>query len=137
MRGGLSAPKRATDGAAGFDLRAAKLAHLEPEDWILMPTGFAWRFPPRCAGLICPRSGVALRHGLTVLNAPGVIDADFEGEVCVLLVNHGAYPVDIERGDRIAQLVVVPAIGGEATVVERVTAGSARGAAGFGSTGVA
>jgi len=136
VRAGLMEPRRATDGAAGFDLRAAKLARIDPGEWLLMPTGYVWRLPTGWAGLICPRSGLALRHGLTVLNAPGVVDADFEGEVCVLLANHGAYPVDVERGDRIAQLMVVEALGGEAHVIEAAAGSSWRGAAGFGSTGV-
>ena len=136
VRAGLVAPQRASEDAAGFDLRAAKIAHIEPEDWMLMPTGYVWHFPPGCAGFVCPRSGLALRHGLTVLNAPGVIDADFEGEVCVLLANHGPYPVDIERGDRIAQLIVMPVMTDDLRVIERCVEGSGRGTAGFGSTGV-
>ena len=136
VRAGLVAPQRATEGAAGFDLRAAKIARIDPEDWMLMPTGYVWHFPPGCAGFVCPRSGLALRHGLTVLNAPGVIDADFEGEVCVLLANHGPYPVDIERGDRIAQLIVMPVMTDDLRVIERCVESSGRGTAGFGSTGV-
>jgi len=137
VRAGLHAPRRASKEAAGFDLRAGKMARIEPEDWVLMPTGYVWHFPAGFAGLVCPRSGLALRHGLTVLNAPGVIDPDFEGEVCVLLANQGPYPVDIERGDRIAQLLVVPVLGGGVRVVERSSEGaSCRGVAGFGSTGV-
>jgi dUTP pyrophosphatase len=99
-----------------------------------VPTGLALAIPPGFAGLVLPRSGLALRHGVTLLNTPGLIDAGYRGEVKVLLVNLGAVPVTLSRGDRIAQLVVQR--------VERVTLApvaelpaSARGAGGFGSTG--
>jgi dUTP pyrophosphatase len=99
-----------------------------------VPTGVALAIPPGFAGLVLPRSGLALRHGVTVLNTPGLIDAGYRGEVKALLINHGQEPVTLERGDRIAQLVIQR--------VEHVTlapvpdlAPSARGAGGFGSTG--
>ena len=99
-----------------------------------MPTGNALAIPPGFAGLVLPRSGLALRHGVTVLNTPGLIDAGYRGEVKVLLINHGQAPVTLERGDRIAQLVVQRVEHVTLTPV-RELAPSARGPGGFGSTG--
>jgi dUTP pyrophosphatase len=128
----LPAYARADD--AGLDLHAAEGVTLAPGARALVPTGLALAIPPGFAGLVLPRSGLALRHGVTLLNTPGLIDAGYRGEVKVLLVNLGAVPVTLSRGDRIAQLVVQR--------VERVTLApvaelpaSARGAGGFGSTG--
>ena len=128
----LPAYARADD--AGLDLLAAETVTLAPGARALVATGLALAIPPGFAGLVLPRSGLALRHGVTVLNAPGLIDAGYRGEVKVLLVNHGGVSVTLERGDRIAQLIVQR--------VERVRlepvpalAPSARGAGGFGSTG--
>jgi dUTP pyrophosphatase len=128
----LPAYARADD--AGLDLHAAEAVTLKPGDRLLVPTGIALAIPPGFAGFVLPRSGLALRHGVTVLNTPGLIDAGYRGEVKVLLVNHGREAVTLSRGDRIAQLVVQR--------VERVVLApvadlpaSARGAGGFGSTG--
>lgn len=136
---GLPLPKYATAGAAGLDLAAAvpqdAPVTLHPGARALIPTGLAIELPPGCEAQVRPRSGLALRHGVTVLNAPGTIDADYRGEVCVLLVNLGDAPFLVERGARIAQLVVAPVR--QACLVERGTlTGSPRGAGGFGSTGV-
>jgi dUTP pyrophosphatase len=130
----LPLPAYARPDDAGLDLYAAETATLAPGERALVGTGIALEIPPGFAGLVLPRSGLALRHGVTVLNTPGLIDAGYRGEVKALLINHGSEPVTLKRGDRIAQLVVQR--------VEHVTlapvdtlAPSARGAGGFGSTG--
>ncbi|MGH7572757.1 MAG: dUTP diphosphatase [Gemmatimonadota bacterium] len=130
----LPLPTYATGGAAGLDLRAAASHVLEPGERTLVGTGFAIALPPSCEGQIRPRSGLAARHGVTVLNAPGTVDADYRGEVKVLLVNLGSEPAEIAAGDRIAQLVVAPVSRLELVEVETLPE-TARGAGGFGSTG--
>jgi dUTP pyrophosphatase len=129
-------PRYQTEGAAGMDLHAAIAAPLTlaPGDRALVPTGWAVAIPPGFEGQVRPRSGLALRHGVTVLNAPGTIDADYRGEIKVVLVNHGQVPFSIARGDRIAQLVICPVARAELTLVEALDATS-RGAGGYGSTG--
>jgi dUTP pyrophosphatase len=132
----LPLPAYETDGAAGLDLRAAidGTVVLAPGERALVPTGLAIELPVGFEGQVRPRSGLAVRHGVTVLNAPGTVDSDYRGEVKVPLINHGREPFAIARGDRIAQLVVAP--------VARVLLAEAaaltpteRGAGGFGSTG--
>lgn len=131
----LPLPAYAREGDAGLDLAAATTVTLPPGGRQLVPTGLRVAIPIGHAGLVLPRSGLALRSGVTVLNAPGLIDAGYRGEVGVLLVNHGAEAVTITRGERIAQLVIQPVE--RATVVEvRELDATARGAGGFGSTGV-
>ncbi len=135
---GLPLPDYQSDGAAGLDLIAAMPAEstmtLCSGARALVPTGLTLELPPGFEAQVRPRSGLAYRHGITVLNSPGTIDADYRGEVQVLLVNHGEQPFSIKRGDRIAQLVVAPVA--RATLVEaQVTTATARGAGGFGSTG--
>jgi dUTP pyrophosphatase len=134
----LPLPAYATPQSAGMDLLAAVDAPttLAPGERRLIPTGIVLALPAGFEAQVRPRSGLALRHGVTVLNSPGTIDADFRGEIGVILVNLGQAPVTIARGDRIAQLVVAP--------VARVSwdegdalAETVRGAGGFGSTGVA
>ncbi len=132
----LPLPGYASAHAAGLDLVAAVATDLllAPGDRALVPTGIALALPPGHEAQVRPRSGLALRHGLTVLNSPGTIDADYRGEVGVILVNHGRQPVAVTRGMRIAQLVVAPV----ATVAwdERADLDdTARGDGGFGSTG--
>lgn len=130
----LTLPAYARDGDAGLDLAAATPASLPPGGRALVPTGLRVAIPAGYAGLVLPRSGLALRAGVTVLNAPGLIDSGYRGEIGVLLVNHGAEPVTIARGERIAQLVIQPVA--RATLVEVGALGeSARGTGGFGSTG--
>lgn len=133
----LPLPERMTPAAAGFDLRAAIRApvRINPGECARVPIGFAVRIPEGFEGQICPRSGVAWQYGLTVLNAPGIIDADYRGPVDVLLINHGRTPVKVNRGDRIAQLVIVPVAMLEATEAQALDE-TARGAGGFGSTGI-
>ncbi|WP_332692970.1 dUTP diphosphatase [Bosea sp. (in: a-proteobacteria)] len=135
----LPLPAYETAGAAGLDLRAALpqgTLELAPGARALVPTGLVLALPPGSEGQVRPRSGLALRHGVTVLNAPGTIDADYRGEVQVLLVNLGQQPFAIRHGDRIAQLVVAAVA--QARLVEvAVLDDTDRGAGGFGSTGVA
>jgi dUTP pyrophosphatase len=130
----LPLPAYAREGDAGLDLAAAAPVTLPPGGRQLVPTGLRVAIPIGHAGLVLPRSGLALRSGVTVLNAPGLIDSGYRGEVGVLLVNHGAEAVTIKRGERIAQLVIQPVE--RATLVEvRELDATARGAGGFGSTG--
>lgn len=134
----LELPKYQSELAAGLDLRAdldAPLS-LKPLERTLVPTGLSLAIPPGFEGQVRPRSGLAAKQGLTVLNAPGTIDADYRGEVKVLLVNLSSETVTLQRGDRIAQLVVAAVT--RATLVEvSELSETARGSAGFGSTGVA
>ncbi|HVT44495.1 MAG TPA: dUTP diphosphatase [Thermoanaerobaculia bacterium] len=132
----LPLPERASPHAAGFDLRAAVDAPLvlEPGGRELVPTGLTFAIPSGHEGQVRPRSGLAIRHGITVLNAPGTIDADYRGEVKVILINHGTESFTIQRGDRIAQLVIAPAIACELEGAETIDE-TTRGAGGFGSSG--
>ncbi|MEX2518780.1 MAG: dUTP diphosphatase [Paracoccaceae bacterium] len=137
----LGAPAYATAGAAGADLRAsfapddrAAGLTLAPGARALVPTGLAMAIPNGFEAQIRPRSGLALRHGLTVANAPGTIDSDYRGEVKVLLVNLGDSPVEIAHGDRVAQMVIAPVVQAGFVVAELDE--THRGAGGFGSTGV-
>ncbi len=138
--GDLELPKYETVLAAGADLRAALPADapmvLKPGERALVPTGMAMALPAGYEAQIRPRSGLAYKHGITCLNTPGTIDADYRGEVKVLLINHGDEAFTINRGERIAQMVIAPITQPE---FERVTelSDTARGAGGFGSTGVA
>lgn len=132
-------PAYETAGAAGMDLRAAvsegEPLVLSPGDRTLVPTGFVFEIPDGFEAQIRPRSGLALKNGVTCLNTPGTIDSDYRGEVKVLLVNLGHEPFEISRGMRIAQMVIAPVV--QAQVVESFDASqTARGAGGFGSTGV-
>ena len=137
--GDLELPKYETVLAAGADLRAALPADapmvLKPGERALVPTGMAMALPAGYEAQIRPRSGLAYKHGITCLNTPGTIDADYRGEVKVLLINHGDEVFTINRGERIAQMVIAPITQPE---FERVTelSNTARGAGGFGSTGV-
>lgn len=131
---GAPLPAYAHETDAGLDLHAAEPVTLEPGGRALVSTGIAVALPPGYAGFVLPRSGVAWSRGVTVLNAPGLIDADYRGEVKVLLVNHHRAPVRFERGERIAQLVVQRVERAELEVVDELPA-SRRGAGGFGSTG--
>lgn len=133
---GLPLPAYATDGAAGMDAVAAIDAPLllAPGQRAAVPTGFAMAIPHGFEVQVRPRSGLAFNHGLTVANAPGTIDADYRGEVKVLLVNLGAEPVTITRGMRIAQLVPAAVSRARLTLVESLDE-TRRGSGGFGSTG--
>lgn len=131
---GLPLPAYATAGAAGMDVVAAEDTILAPGARRAIATGFAIAIPDGFEVQVRPRSGLALKHGITCLNTPGTIDSDYRGEVKVILANLGDAPFPIARGDRIAQLV--PAAVQRAAIVERATLDeTARGAGGFGSTG--
>jgi dUTP pyrophosphatase len=132
----LPLPTYATTGAAGFDLRAAAALVLAPGDVALVPTGFAMAIPPGFEMQVRPRSGLAAKHGVTVLNTPGTVDSDYRGEVAVILVNHGQAAFEISRGDRIAQGVIAAAPQAAIVEVESLDE-TARGSGGFGSTGKA
>ena len=133
----LQLPRKMTEGAAGFDLQAAinEPVTLQPGERQLIATGFAMAMPNELEAQIRPRSGLAYKHGITVLNSPGTIDADYRGEVKVLLINHGQQPFTIERGERIAQMVIqfVPQIN---NIEVDELSDTVRGAGGFGHTGV-
>ncbi|AAC06559.1 dUTP diphosphatase [Aquifex aeolicus] len=132
----LPLPSYATPHSSGLDLRAAieKPLKIKPFERVLIPTGLILEIPEGYEGQVRPRSGLAWKKGLTVLNAPGTIDADYRGEVKVILVNLGNEEVVIERGERIAQLVIAPVQRVEVVEVEEVSQ-TQRGEGGFGSTG--
>jgi dUTP pyrophosphatase len=130
----LDLPRYETPGAAGLDLRTDEAVTLAPGERRLVPTGLAVELPPGFEGQVRPRSGLALRHGIGMVNAPGTIDSDYRGEIGVLLVNHGQTVVSFARGDRIAQLVVAPVVRAEIVLADAL-GGTGRGGGGFGSTG--
>ncbi|MGB0845018.1 MAG: dUTP diphosphatase [Alphaproteobacteria bacterium] len=132
----LPLPSYATEGSAGMDLYAAICTpvKLEPFERRLIPTGLQIELPPNHEGQVRPRSGLALKQGLTVLNAPGTVDCDYRGEVGVILINLSDTPQEIQRGDRIAQLIITPYVRAEVVLVSELTETS-RGSGGFGSTG--
>jgi dUTP pyrophosphatase len=132
----LPAPARATEHASGFDLRAAveEPLTLAPGGRALVPTGISIAIPPGYEGQVRARSGLALRHGIALVNAPGTIDADYRGEIGVILVNLAGEPFVIARGERIAQLVIVRLPECELSVVDALGE-TDRGSGGFGSTG--
>jgi len=131
---GLPPPAYATAGAAGMDVVAAEALTLAPGARAAVATGFAIAIPTGFEVQVRPRSGLALKHGVTCLNTPGTIDSDYRGEVKVILINHGQEPFEIARGDRIAQLVPAPVQRAVLETVDRL-ADTVRGIGGFGSTG--
>ena len=135
----LPLPAPASPGSAGLDLRAALPADvpelvIPPGERVLVPTGIALEIPPGWEGQVRPRSGLALRHGITMINAPGTIDSDYRGEIAVPLVNLGREPFHLKRGDRIAQLLISRAEPVEWEEADELPP-SGRGDGGFGSTG--
>jgi dUTP diphosphatase len=135
---GLPLPAYQSAHAAGLDLlaavpQAAPLV-LAPGRHALVPTGLSIALPPGIEAQLRPRSGLAAKHGITVLNAPGTVDADYRGEIGVLLINHGTEPFTVSRGERIAQLVIAPVLRAELVPVATLPA-TDRGSGGFGSTG--
>jgi dUTP pyrophosphatase len=132
----LPLPAYETADSAGMDLRAAVAAPLvlQPGERALVPTGLAIALPPGFEAQVRPRSGLALKHGITCLNSPGTVDADYRGELGVILINLGQAPFTIARGDRIAQLVLAPVTRGTWAETENLHE-TARGSGGFGSTG--
>lgn len=133
----LPLPAYATAGAAGLDVVAAVAAPvtLAPGQRELIPTGLAIALPAGYEAQARPRSGLALKHGITLVNSPGTIDEDYRGEVMMILINHGSEPFTVNRGDRIAQIVIAPVTRAVLTEVDELP-GTARGAGGFGSTGI-
>jgi len=130
----LELPRYETEGSAGMDLRADEAFSLAPGERRLVPTGLAVEIPPGHEGSVRPRSGLALRHGVGMVNAPGTVDADYRGELAVILVNHGEAEVTFARGDRIAQLVIAPVVRARLELVESLSS-TGREGGGFGSTG--
>lgn len=139
LKPGASLPARMTALAAGLDLAACldsgEEVRIPPGGRALISTGLAVAIPPGFEGQVRPRSGLAFKHGVTVLNAPGTIDADYRGELRVLLVNFGESPARIQTGDRIAQLVVAPVAGLDVVEVQTLETIEGRDPAGFGTTG--
>jgi dUTP pyrophosphatase len=132
---GLPLPAYESEGAAGMDLRAAENAVLGPGERVLMPTGIAVAIPSGFEIQVRPRSGLAIKHGVTVLNSPGTIDSDYRGEIKVPLINHGAADFVINRGDRIAQMVMAPVVRAMLSEAQALSE-TARGGSGFGSSGL-
>ena len=131
----LPVPAYASTGAAGIDLACAEHeVELLPGTWDKIDTGLRVAIPQGFEGQVRPRSGLAHKHGITVLNAPGTIDADYRGNIAVILINHSKMPYTFKRGDRIAQLVIAPATIAKILVVEEMES-TTRGEGGFGSTG--
>jgi dUTP pyrophosphatase len=135
---GLALPAYQSALAAGLDLLAAipedAPVVLAPGKYALVPTGLSIALPPGYEAQVRPRSGLAARHGVTVLNAPGTVDADYRGEIGVPLINHGEVPFTIRRGERIAQMVIASVVQAELVPVTTLSS-TARGSGGFGSTG--
>ncbi len=135
---GLALPAQQTAGAAGLDLAAAlapdETVEIAPGAYAMIPTGLALALPDGFEAQIRPRSGLAANYGVTVLNAPGTVDADYRGEIKVMLINHGAAPFVVRRGERIAQMVVAPVSAVKLIEVEALD-GTKRGDGGHGSTG--
>jgi dUTP pyrophosphatase len=131
-----SAPRRTREGDAGYDLAAVEPFALAAGERATVPTGVAIALPPGVAGLVVPRSGLAARHGLSVVNGPGLIDPNYRGEIRVILVNLGTEPYAGEPGDRIAQLLLVPYVAPALVIVDELPlAPDDRGELGFGSSG--
>jgi dUTP pyrophosphatase len=135
---GLALPAYQSADAAGLDLLAAVPEHapmiLAPGQYAMIPTGLVIALPPGYEAQVRPRSGLAAKHGVTVLNSPGTIDADYRGEINVLLINHGGAPFTIRRGERIAQMVIAAVVQAELRPVTSLSE-TERGSGGFGSTG--
>ena len=129
-------PERATADSVGFDLRSTITTLLAPGFWMAVPTGIAIQLPPGVEGQIRPRSSLALKHGVTVLNSPGTIDPDYRGEIKVVLINHSQSSFAINSGDRIAQLVLSPYLVDVDAEISYALDETPRGDGGFGSTGV-
>lgn len=133
---GLPLPAYMTAGSAGFDLPAALEAPvtIAPGAIVKLPTGFKLAIPPGHEGQVRPRSGLAIKHGLTLINSPGTIDSDYRGEIMVAMINLGQAAVTIRRGDRIAQMIIAPVLQVELVEIDELPA-SQRGEGGFGHTG--
>ncbi len=136
---GLELPRYETTGSAGMDLRAAvpeaEPVTLQPGEWRLIPTGLSIALPEGYEAQVRPRSGLAARHAISCVNTPGTVDSDYRGEIKVNLINHGREPFTLQRGDRIAQMIIAPVIQAVWEEVDDL-GDTERGAGGFGSTGV-
>ena len=136
LREGARPPERTHPGDAGYDLACYEGFELAPGESAKVPTGFALALPEGIVGLVCPRSGLAANHQVTVVNGPGIIDSNFRGECCVVLINHGRERFVARAGDRVAQLVLVPTWTPEIKLVDELpTSPDGRGEGGFGSSG--
>lgn len=133
----LTLPSYESAGAAGMDIRAAleKTVHLEPGQRSLIPTGLQMALPHGFEAQIRPRSGLAIKHGISMVNSPGTIDADYRGEVKIILINHGQETFSVSHGDRIAQMIIAPVIQAEIFESDSLSE-TERGDGGFGSTGL-
>lgn len=133
---GLDLPAYATPGSAGLDLRAAveKPLWIKPGERVLLPTGLAMAIPAGYEGQVRPRSGLALKHGLTMLNSPGTIDSDYRGEIKLIVINHGQEAFEVKRGERLAQLVIASALQAELIISDNLDETS-RSSGGFGHSG--
>jgi dUTP pyrophosphatase len=134
LNGNVYVPKYQTDGAVGLDLQANENSTIWPRERALISTGLSVEIPEGYEGQVRPRSGIAVKHGVTVLNSPGTIDSDYRGELKVCLINHGSSAYQIKIGDRIAQLVICP-VAKPAILQINELSGTERGTGGFGSTG--
>lgn len=132
---GAAMPAYATPGAAGMDLRATEEVNLAPGERKAVPTGLQIAIPEGYEGQVRPRSGLALRHGISMVNSPGTIDSDYRGEVKMILINHGAEVVQFSKGERLGQLVICPVARAVLFLVQTLD-GTDRGDGGFGSTGI-
>ena len=131
---GAQEPSYQTDGSAGMDLRSIEVAELKPGERKLVRTGIRIEIPEGYEGQVRPRSGLALRHGISMVNTPGTIDSDYRGEIAVILINLGQDVVELEKGERIAHLVICPVSRAEIEVASSLES-TQRGEGGFGSTG--
>lgn len=131
---GARRPEYQTPGSAGCDLCASESVTIAPGEWALVSTGLAIAIPAGFTGMVCPRSGLAFKHGVTVLNGNGIIDSDFRGILKVILINHGATTFHVQPGDRVAQLLVTPVMRAKFRAVSDLDK-TVRGSGGFGSTG--
>jgi len=137
LRAGAGLPVYQTEGSAGADVKALlnEPVVIEPGERTLIPTGIALELPIGYEAQVRPRSGLAAKSGLTVLNTPGTIDSDYRGEITVILINHGSEPAIVQNGDRIAQLVIAPVVQASFSLTHELNS-TERGSGGFGSTGV-
>lgn len=131
---GIRRPEYQTAGSAGMDICSSQSVTIPPGQWTMVSTGLMLAIPEGFVGMVCPRSGLAFKHGITVLNGPGIVDSDFRGELKVILINHSESAFQVQSGDRIAQLVISPLMRARLNPVSSLSE-TARGDGGFGSTG--
>jgi dUTP pyrophosphatase len=134
LEDGVAAPEYSTDGAAAMDIRSAEEVELAPLERKMVRTGIRVEIPPGYEGQVRPRSGLANRSGISMVNTPGTIDSDYRGEIRIIMINLGSESVNLQRGERIAQLAICPVARADVRIVEELEE-TVRGASGFGSTG--